>query len=256
MSDSLGVPADMIMPAMTQAVLIVVFGVLLFAAFCHAVLLIRREQDHRLMVMLGCGAAAALLEGFACHLIRCYHAPHGMVEVYEAFQIHVPLWLAELYALFFGAMPYYFLKAFARNPSAGFFWRSFVLVGISEGIGEMVTIHLGTHIYHGVQPLPIFGFPLYLGFLNPGCAMVTALVAAHWFNAVHGSRRYLLIVLTPPILAAVYAGLTFPTIGFIHAGAATAMVIGSLVTIALALLVSAFVLRQLPRFVDQYRTAT
>lgn len=246
-------PVDAVMPALTQSVLIAVFGVMVLASFVHALLLIRRDGDHRLMVMLGCGAAAALLEGFACHLIRCYHSPHGMVQVYEAFQIHVPLWLAELYVLFFGAMPYYFLRNFARTPTAVFFWRSFIGIGIAEGIGEMVTIHLGTHVYYGVQPLQIFGFPAYLGFLNPACAMAVALIAAYWFDAVRGARRYLLIVLTPPLVAAVYSGLSFPTIAFIHEGAATAMVLGSIATMLLCVLLAGFVLRSLPRFVAQYR---
>lgn len=246
-------PVEMTMPALTQTVLIAVFGSLVLLALVHALLLIRREGDHRLLVMLGCGAAASLLEGFACHLIRCWHAPLGMIEVYESFQIHVPLWLALLYVLFFGAMPYYFLKNFARRPTPGFFWRSFALIGVSEGIGEMVTIHLGTHVYHGLQPLPVFGFPLYLGFLNPACAMLTALLAAHWFASVQGACRYALIVLTPPLTAASYAGLTFPTIGFIHAAAPTAMLIGSLATMLLSLLAAGFVLRMLPRYMADYR---
>src|SRR5690606_25542924 len=98
-----------------------------------------------------------------------------------------------------------------------------------------------------------FGFPLYLGFLNPACAMFTALAAAHWFETVHGARRYLLIVLTPPLTAAVYAGLSFPTIAFVHAGAATAMVLGSLATIVLCLLLSETVRRTLPRYLGAYR---
>lgn len=254
MIDSPLMPVDKVMPTLTQSALIAVFGVLALAAFIHAVLLIRREGDQRLMVMLGCGAASMLLEGFACHLIHCWHSALGIIEVYEAFRIHVPLWLAELYVLFYGAMPYYFLKNFARRPTRRFFWWSFAVIGISEGIGEMVTIHLGTHTYYGLQPLPIFGFPLYLGLANPAGAMAMALIAACWFDAVQGGKRYLLILLTPPTVAAVHAGLTFPTIAFIHAGAPTAMIVGSLGTIVLSLLLAALVLRQLPAFVAQYRS--
>jgi hypothetical protein len=245
--------ADAVMPALTQMILIGMIGTLVLFTFIDALRRIFREQDHRLMVMLGCGAAASLFEGFACHLIRCWHSPQGMVVVYERFGIHVPLWLALLYVLFFGAMPYYFLKSFSRKPTMGFFWRTYATIAISESIGEMVTIHLGTHRYWGPQPLPVFGFPLYLGSLNVGCAMATTLIAAQWFDAVRGARRYALIVLTPPVIAGVYSGLTFPTIGFIHAQEPVAMLLGSLGTIVLALLVSGFALRQLPRFAAQYR---
>lgn len=233
-------PVDAVMPALPQTVLIVLFGILIAAALVHALILIRRDGDHRLLVMLGCGAAASLLEGFACHLIQCWHSAVGMVEVYESFDIHVPLWLAELYVLFFGAMPYYFFKYFAKSPTPGFFWGFALIVGVIEGIAEMVCIRLGIHAYWGTQPLAIFGFPLYLGFINPILALATSLIGALWFQAVQGVRRYLLIVLTPPVMAALYGGLTYPTSGFLHDGNAGLMVIGSIGSMILSLVLGVF----------------
>lgn len=245
-----------IMPERAQATLIVIASVFIAVAIARAFYLLRRENDERLLIMIGCGAAASLLEGFACHLIQCYHSPVGMIEVYEVFNIHVPLWLALVYVLFFGVTPYLFLKSFSRSPKASTLWRTYLIVGLTEGFGEMLAIHLGTHTYHGAQPLSIFGFPIYLGFLNSSLMLITALIAAHWFDAVRGTRRYGLIVLTPPIMAAVYAGLTFPTIAFLHEGDRTLSNIGSLGTIVLSLLSVAYIAHRIPRFAKQYARAS
>ena len=245
-------PADAVMPSLPQDIAVVVLGVVIGAMLLHGFALLRRDGDNRLLVLLGSGAAASLLEGFACHLINCWHSAVGIREVYVAFGIHVPLWLAELYVVFFGGMSYYFLRGFVKSASfATLFWSFFIVVGMLEGGGEMIGIALGMFVYHGAQPLPIFGFPLYLGFINPAQALAFTAVACLWFKHVKGGARYLLIPLTPVLLAGVYAGLTYPTASFLFAANHGLSVAGSIASMILSVLLAALSYRVLMHLHDQ-----
>jgi hypothetical protein len=236
-------PIDMVMPALPQNIAIAVLSVVIICMVIHGLVLKSRTGDGRLLILLACGAAASLLEGFACHLINCWHSAVGEVEVYEAYGIHVPLWLAQLYVIFFGGMSYYFIKSFIKSPSPLLFWGFFVIVGLLEGTGEMVGIALGMFVYFGEQPLPIFGFPMYLGFLNPSQALVFTCVACLWFKYVKGPFRLLLILFTPILLAGVYAALTFPIAGFLYRGNDGMAVMGSIITMLLSVSLAALAYR-------------
>lgn len=231
-------PQDVPMPALPQDIMVAVFGVLIVLALIWALRLWLRQGDDRALILMGCGAAAATLEGFACHLIQCHHSEVGIYQVYEAFGIHVPLWLAEVYVLFFGAATYVFITQFARRPSARLFWWSFVLTGVGEGLFEMYGIGLGMWAYWGVQPTPILGFPLHLGFVNPTLAVVLAAVAAAWFQQVRGAARWALILLTPFLMTGLYAALIVPVATGLHAQDAALAQGGALLTMGMSLVVA------------------
>jgi hypothetical protein len=239
-----------IMPSAPQDATIFLLAAIIVAVLVHAITL-KLKGDPRLLILLGCGATGTLLEGFACHLINCYHSPVGMYEIYKAFGIHVPLWMAELYVLFFGALPYYFFERLRKVPTSRYYWWFFFIVAASEGMGEMLDIHLGMFTYRGTQPLPILGFPIYLGFINATQTIVFAWIAVLWFENVRGPLSYLLILLAPALLTATFSGLTFPTVGFIYGGHLETMVIGSIGSIILSLSLAALSYRGLRSYIQQ-----
>lgn len=231
-------PIAALMPAMPQRVMVLVFGVLILLCLGWAIWLALRRRDQRLLILLGCGVIAAALEGFACYLIQCYHSPVGMYPVYQAFDVYVPLWLAEVYVLFFGAASYVFNSQFARKPSAILFWASFVAVGVCEGAFEVYGIHAGMFLYYGYQPMTIGGFPLHLGFVNPTLALGFACIAQAWFRHVRGPKRYLLIPLTVPALVGLYAAMVMPVAAGLFAVDPDASMRGAVFTILIALSLS------------------
>ncbi|MDB5971491.1 MAG: hypothetical protein JWQ90_3941 [Hydrocarboniphaga sp.] len=231
-------PASAVMPALPQDVMVLLFGALIVAALTWALRLALGRGDDRLLILSGCGAMAALLEGFACYLIQCYHAPVGEYRVYRAFDTDVPLWLAEVYVLFFGAAVHLFLRTFSKKPTAATFWSGFAVIGIGEGLFEMYGIHQGMFLYYGTQPLPILGFPLHLGFVNPALAMTFAAIAGTWFRFARGGARYLLIPLTPLLLCGLYASVITPVAAGLHRASATLALEGAVCTIAAALAMS------------------
>ena len=103
-------PASAVMPALSQDIMVLLFGALLVMAIAWAVRVKIRERDDRAIILLGCEVAACLLEGFACYLTQCYHSPIGEYRVNRAFDTDVPLWLAEVYVLLFGAAAYFLQK--------------------------------------------------------------------------------------------------------------------------------------------------
>jgi hypothetical protein len=228
-----------IMPALPQNISVGAGAVVIALLLVYALLRVSKHHDPRLLIMLVGGVFSCLMEGFACYLIHCYHSEVGQYMVYQAFGIHVPLWLAEVYIIFFGGATYFLQELFTHRPSAGLFWGLFAAIGICEGTFEMYTHYLGMFQYWGPQPLPIFGFPLYLGFVNAAEPMCFAFLACLWFREVKSAARYLLPLLTAPILIAIYGMLVVAPAAGIFAGSDSLMVGGTFVTIILAITIAA-----------------
>lgn len=233
------------MPGLAQDIMVAGFGIAIAALLLAALVLALRRDDARLLILLLSGGAASLLESFACSLIRCHHAVEGSYVVYEAFDVHTPLWLAEVYVIFFGGAGYGLLRMFENHPSPQKFALFLALTGVGEGLFEMYCIHLGMFGYYGRQPFTILGFPWHLGFVNPALAAAFTLAAAFWFRKVQGLRRFYLPLIIPPLMIGVYASMVTLEAAGLYADHAALTQAGGVAAAALALLIAVFSYRQL-----------
>jgi len=243
----LGRPTGAVMPFVPQIVMIAIFGIVAAAFMVWATRQAFGKGDHRPLILFGAGITAVLLEGFACFLMQCYHSPVGQYTVYSAFDVDVPLWLAEVYILFFGMTVFLMVERFSRPFSLVTFWGIFALIGIAEAAFEMYGIHVGMFRYYGAQPLPLLGFPFYLAFVNGAQAVIFTAVVALWFRFTQGAIRYLLIPLTPIFLWGVYAALVTPFAAGLRSAVPDFAVAGSLVATAEALALSSLAFWTLKR---------
>ncbi len=236
-----------VMPAIPQAVIMIVIGCLIALGAVYAFRQFLLQRDDRMLILLVSGLTLTLEEGLACFLIHCQHAPVGMYELYYAFGVDVPIWIAELYVLFFGVGGYVLLKVFSKNPSAKVFWPVWLYLAVSEGVFEVYAVHVGMLCYYGAQPLLVYGFPSYMGIVNASQAMAFVLFARIWFAITKGLMRWTLVLISAPTAMGIFCCMILPAAMGIDAGHHYAALSGALITVALALAVASLALAGMRR---------
>lgn len=239
-------PVAAVMPAMPQLVIMAAIGVCIVLALIYALRLLTKGDDRMLILMLA-GLALTLEEGLACFLIKVDHSPVGMYEAYQAFGVHVPWWMAELYTLFFGLGGYLMLKAFGTRASGKAFWGTWLYLAVSEGAFEVYATHIGMLTYYGPQPMMVGGFPAYMGIVNASQALAFVLVARVWFATFNGAARWLLVPAAPLMAAGVFTLMILPVASGLDSGNLTYAWAGAVATVGIATLVAGLALRGLRR---------
>jgi len=239
-------PVDAVMPAMPQLVIMIILGVLAVLSLLYALRLLAKGDDRMLILMLA-GLALTLEEALACFLIKVDHSPVGQIAAFQGFGVHVPLWMAGLYTVFFGLGGYLMLKAFSKGASNRAFWGSWLYLVVSEGAFEIYATHIGMLTYYGPQPMMIGGFPAYMGVVNASQAMAFVLVARIWFAMMQGPSRWLIVPAAPIVSAGVFTFMILPLASGLDSGNFTYAWAGALASIAIATLLAGIVLRTLRR---------
>jgi type IV secretory pathway TrbD component len=239
-------PIAAVMPAVPQLVIMASLGVLVVLSLIYALRLLAKGDD-RMLILMFAGLALTLEEGLACFLIKVDHSPIGMYEAYQAFGVHIPLWMAELYTVFFGLGGYLMLKAFGTGASNKAFWGTWLYLAVSEGAFEVYATHIGMLTYYGPQPMMIGGFPAYMGIVNATQALAFVLVARVWFATFNGASRWLLVPAAPLLAPGVFVMMILPLASGLDSGNFTYALTGAVATICIATLIAGLALRGLRR---------
>jgi hypothetical protein len=239
-------PVGAVMPATPQLVIMIALGVAVVLSLVYALRLVSKGDD-RMLVLMVAGLVLTLEEALACFLIKVDHSPVGQFEAFHAFGVHVPLWMAELYTVFFGLGGYLMLRSFGRGASNMAFWGTWLYLVVSEGAFEVYATHLGMLTYYGPQPMMVGGFPAYMGIVNASQAMAFVLIARIWFAMAQGPARWLLVPASPVVAAGVFTLMILPLASGLDSGNFTYAWAGALATVGLSTLVAGLALKGLRR---------
>jgi hypothetical protein len=148
---------------------IVVFAVMVLFAFRE---LGRGNGPIFLCCLIG-GAIAVVWEPIVDVLGQCWLPSRG--QHWEAFTLlgrHIPLMMPFVYSWFVGGQGYLFYRIFERGIDRRrlfMLWGLVFLVNIAlESPGVLTNVYT----YYGKQPMDIWGFPLWWGFINPLMPMI------------------------------------------------------------------------------------
>lgn len=119
------------------------------------------------------GAIAVVWEPIVDVLGQCWLPPRG--QHWEAFTLlgrHIPLMMPFVYSWFVGGQGYLFYRIFERGLDRRQLVRLWGVVFLVNIALETPGIVAHVYTYYGKQPLDIWGFPLWWGFVNPLMPMI------------------------------------------------------------------------------------
>jgi hypothetical protein len=133
---------------------------------------VRRRNPIFLYCLIG-GAIAVVWEPIVDVLGQCWLPTRN--QHWEAFTLlgrHIPLMMPFVYSWFVGGQGSLFYWIFKRGLDRRQLFQLFGLVFLINILLESPGIIAHVYTYYGKQPLDIWGFPLWWGFINPLMPMI------------------------------------------------------------------------------------
>jgi hypothetical protein len=127
-----------------------------------------------LWCLLG-GFIAVVWEPIVDVLGQCWLPSRG--QHWEAFTLlnrHIPLMMPFVYSWFVGGQAYLFYRLFERGIDRRRLFQLWGVVFLVNICLESPGIITDVYTYYGKQPLDLWGFPLWWGFVNPLMPMIAA----------------------------------------------------------------------------------
>jgi hypothetical protein len=151
----------------------VVCGALFLLAFRE----LRRGKGPIFLWCLLGGFVAVLWEPIVDVLGQCWLPSRG--QHWEAFTLlnrHIPLMMPFVYSWFVGGQAYLFYTLFQKGIDRRRLFQLWGLVFLVNICLESPGILTNVYTYYGKQPMDIWGFPLWWGFVNPLMPMIAAVL--------------------------------------------------------------------------------
>lgn len=226
----------------TQAVLLYGSWALTVVFFAVAVRMGARERTpFYFLVVLAVLVGAFVEPIYDAVMMLYFYSTNGMVTHFTAFGIPQPLWTHSGYVVLYAAPAIFIARTAWRGTLTR--RRLYAFAGVElamSSVFEMIGINGGAYAYWGPHALRILNYPMVIGVLETAQVIVFAVLAAQLRTRVtHPAGLLWLLVLFPCAFLGVNFGLGAPAIIAIHLASPSAAltVAGSLVSIALALLV-------------------
>lgn len=189
------------------------------------------------LLCLAGGLISSLDEAIVDILGKCWFPNKGIA--YTAYGRQVPWWVVFCYVIFFGNLPYLFVRGFQKGIKKRFFWQCIAAGFAFNALIEMPVLSVDVYTYYGHQPFNLGGFPLWWMFVNTGGALSAGFLI--WrFGLPLVQRRPALLAAVPLVTAPTYLAWSvivgLPLHTTLNTGASLALTtVAGAVTIALCL---------------------
>jgi hypothetical protein len=208
-----------------------------FLVYCLREL--RRTRSPLALILFAGGAIAYLNEPIDDVLGLVNHPRPGLNTVLETIGA-VPMWGLPTYIVFFGAIPYVFLRAIQKRTfTLRAFWIGLVVTWILDLLIEIPLLQANLYQYYGYGHLPmeIARFPLYWLFINTTGPILCATILFALPDYFTGWRAPFVILLPVVTDAACSVAVGLPVYSAIHAPHASVLVrwCGALASVAIGL---------------------
>ena len=199
---------------------VLVVSMLLLGVF--AIRLAVREHDLLPIALLAGGALCTVLEPLVDVLGLCWYPRYGQVHLFETFGRPIPVYVLFGYTWFMGGLTivaYRLLQT--KGPDV--LLRLYPLLILVEAPFELLAVHTQVYVYYGDQPLSLWAWPIWWGFVNTAVPIVAAVL----FWTFHGELSGWRLALVVPVLIMVDAGVNaaagWPVWTVLHASTPTAV---------------------------------
>ena len=249
------IPVEAVMPAVAQHNTELVVGGALAIIFVWGLLKLVRNKDARLLICMITGFVCVLVESHAMGMLKFVYPPVGQNILYTGFGRPVPVFMGMEYCAFFGLANYLYLSSnLSSKWSVKTFWLGIASLVFAEALLEIVSINLGLWAYFDDQAMLILDFPIHVAVIVACMSMVFGAVSRVWFENVHGTKQWLLILVGPATMLGLFTIFTYPVaFGIQSSGGADATRIGSIITMIVGLTIAYNAVKLLSAFPGRSR---
>lgn len=170
----------------------------------------RRRGDVIPALCLIGGALGSLVEPMVDRVALCWYPRHGAWTMFEMYGMTIPWLVLPGYTWMMGGFTAIVYVMLRRGASSGDVFRlygGFILINAAV---EIPSVHTGVYYYYGHQPLRIFGWPMWWGFINTAIGVVAGCLIFALRDRLTARSLLLIIPLVPIVDAGVNAGAGFP----------------------------------------------
>jgi hypothetical protein len=226
-------PTEMVMPQTPQLVFTVLWGTVCLVLAGYAGYRLARHRDPLLGALLLGGAICYFAEPLVDVLGLLWHPTIGQWVAIDTFRA-APWWGVFVYAICFGALPWFMLADFRRSGFTA--RRAWTWVGVFWLVDVAVEIPIlaaGMYDYYGDPPMEVFGLPLYWLVMNIAGPLETAVVLLVFGSALRGWRVLGVLVLPVTLDVAGSGMVGWPVFSALHAQASMPVkYLAALITVA------------------------
>jgi hypothetical protein len=174
---------------------------------------IRQIQQGKGPILLYCllgGALAAAFEPIVDVLGLCFMKERHALETFTVLGRTMPLYICFVYPWYVGGLGYLCYRLFERGMTTAGVYALWGVVGVVDVLLETPGILMHTYLYYGHQPLNIWGFPLWWGFVNPVMPMIAGALIYRTRPFLPGWRLAAVILFIPMADGIANAAAGFP----------------------------------------------
>ncbi|ASR04340.1 hypothetical protein [Gordonia rubripertincta] len=221
--------------------------------------LVRRGEALGLIMLLG-GLLTAPFETLADYVGLLWFASDNAAVTIELMGRHIPLYVVLGYAFFFGLLSYIDYRAIALGMPQKYFLFSITTAFIFDWALQSTGATFGLYEYYGVDPFRVLGAPIWWFVTDAVSTVLIAFVLYSLRHRMVGWGRLLPLITVPMVYAGWNGAACFPIFiaknsNFDEAvngnGSAALVLLGGLLTIAMALITAWLLLGEVRRSQDR-----
>ncbi|MBB5957161.1 hypothetical protein FHS29_003754 [Saccharothrix tamanrassetensis] len=231
-------PVDMVASTNAQLAVVVVLGVVLAGALAYALWRIVTVRRPLMLCMVVGAGLCGFTEPVWDTLSNIWFPQIGQWTGFSAFGRAIPVWIFGAYALYWGVLPYVFLRLVGTAPPRRKLAMGLALLVLANAAMEIPLLIADLHDYYGPHGLTVAGLPLHWMLINGTAAFLVGVTALRLDARLPGWRRLGVLLVPPLVQPAVSMALGWPFFVTVHSGATTAAVwVASTAVVGLSLLV-------------------
>jgi hypothetical protein len=189
----------------------VAMAVAVVASIYYAIMLVRKEDRLNPIYILIGGTLTVFYEpmgDLGAHVT--FHA--DQINAVAAYGFHVPTWMIGAYTIAVGTSIIWMIDMIRKGLTAKKWWQLYATMVVVAVLFELPLIYLGAIEYYAPQSLSVFGYPIWMAFMNcTGLFFVPAtiiyLLSEH--GIINKRNAFLLIPLTPLVVAGSHTAADF-----------------------------------------------
>lgn len=231
-------PVDMVASGNAQMTVVVLLAAVLAAALAYGTWqLVAHRRPLLLSLVVGAGLCG-FTEPLWDTLSNIWFPEIGQWTGFTAFDRDIPVWIFGAFALYWGILPYVFLRLVGTDPPRRRLATGLALLALANAAIEIPLLLMGLHHYYGPHGLKVVGLPLYWMFINGTAAFLVGVATLRMDTVLRGPRRLALPLVPPLVQPATTVALGWPFFVTVHSGSgAIGPWVASAAVIGLSLLV-------------------